>query len=295
MTQMAGAVSERTRRFDLTLKGGWPLALGFAVLAVPTFLALADEVWNREFGAHGPIVLATGAWLLWRQTEEFRKEGVRGNPAVTALLFLPSIAVYVFGRAYDFISLETAGLYGVGLAILHSLVGLRSILRNWFPFFYLAFAIPPPQWLIDDITAPLKHFVSYAATGPLEAVGIPLAREGVTIFVAQYQLLVEDACSGVNSLIGLMAISLLYIYLMHRTSVAYAALLALLVVPIAVLANILRIIVLILLTYFFGDGVAQGFSHDLAGLFLFATALLLVFALDKAIHAGWRRIKRGEA
>jgi exosortase len=292
---MAGALSQQVRRFDLTLGGWWPLAVGFAVLAIPTFLTLADEVWVRESGAHGPIVLATGAWVLWRQIGEFRRDGVRGHPILTALMFLPSIAVYVFGRAYDFISLEAAGLYGVGVSILHALIGLRLILRNWFPLFYLAFAIPPPQWLIDDITAPLKQFVSYAATGPLELVGIPLSREGVTIFVAQYQLLVEDACSGLNSLIGLMAISLLYIYLMHGSSLAYALLLAALVIPIAIVANIIRIIILILLTYFFGDGVAQGFSHDLAGLFLFATALLLVFAVDKAIHGAWKKLMQGRA
>lgn len=278
---MAGAASKKG--FDLSLGGALPLALAFAILAVPTFANLGDEVWSREFGAHGPIVLCTGAWLLWRQIPEFRKEGVAGSPWLTALVLLPSLAVYTFGRAYDFISLETVGLYGVGLAILHAVVGLRMMLRNWFPLFYLGFMVPPPQWVIDRITAPLKEFVSYAATEPLYLIGIPLSREGVTIFVAQYQLLVEDACSGMNSLVGLTAISLLYIYLMRGSSVAYSLVLTAFIIPIAIVANILRIIILILLTYFFGDEVAQGFTHFAAGLVLFATALLLVFAIDKAI------------
>lgn len=269
--------------FDITLGGRWLLIIGFAVLALPTFISLGDQVWSRESGAHGPIVVCTGAWLLWRQSAEMRRDGTPGNGWLTAGLMIGCLALYIFGRAYDFISLEAAGLYGVGLTMLYAVVGLVVLLRNWFPVVYLAFAVPPPQWLLDWITAPLKQLVSYAATEPLQALGIPLAREGVTIFVAQYQLLVEDACSGMNSLIGLVAISLLYIYLMRGSSWLYSIFLTSLVVPIAIVANILRIIILILLTYFFGDDVAQGFSHFTAGLLLFATALLLVFAIDRGV------------
>ncbi len=267
------------------------MAIAFAVLAIPTFATLGDQVWSRESGAHGPIILCTGAWVLWRQLAEFRRDAAPGAPWLTALVLAPSLALYVFGRAYDFISLETAGLYGVGVAMLHAVIGLRVMLRNWFPFFYLGFTIPPPQWFLDQLTAPLKEFVSYAATEPLQALGIPLAREGVTIFVAQYQLLVEDACSGMNSLVGLVAISLLYIYLMRGSSWIYSLILTSMVIPIAIVANILRIIILILLTYFFGDEVAQGFTHFAAGLVLFSTALLLVFAIDTTIFHFWGRRK----
>jgi exosortase len=105
----------------------------------------------------------------------------------------------------------------------------------------------------------------------------------VTIFVAQYQLLVEDACSGLNSLVGLIAISLFYIYLLRGSSLRYSAVLTAFVIPIAVIGNIIRIIVLILLTYFFGDEVAQGFLHQVAGIFLFAVDLILVFAVDSVL------------
>lgn len=289
---MGGIGAKRFAAIDPSLRASWPLWLAFACLAAPTMVTLGNQVWSRESGAHGPIVLCTGAWLLWRQFPEFRAKGQAGSPWLTALMLIPSLALYVFGRAYDFISLETAGLYGVGISILHALIGLPLMLRNWFPLLYLGFVVPPPQWLLDKITGPLKQFVSYAATEPLQAAGIPLAREGVTIFVAQYQLLVEDACSGMNSLIGLIAISLLYIYLMRGSSWVYAVFLTAMVIPIAIVANILRIVILIVLTYAFGDDVAQGFSHFAAGLVLFATALLLVFAIDRLIfHFVGRRTK----
>lgn len=288
---MVAATSDRPYPPLLRLQAHWPLALGLLVLAVPTLVSLGQQVWSTESGAHGPIVFATGVWVLSRRADAMAREAVPGNPWLTGVAFAAALAFYVFGRAYDFISLEVAGLYGVGLAFLHAFVGVRVMLRNWFPLLYLGFIVPPPGWLMDSLTAPLKEFVSYVATHVLQLVGIPIVREGVTLQVAQYQLLVEDACSGMNSLIGLGAISLFYIYLMRNASWRYSLLLVALVIPIAVVANILRIMVLVLLTYFAGDGVAQGFLHMAAGLFLFATALGLVFALDHVLSSLVRRRK----
>ena len=261
----------------------WPCILGFAALAVPTISTLAGQAWTRESGAHGPIVLVTGLWLLARQLTAARGIAKQGALWLSGLGLVVGLAIYVFGRVFDFISLETLGLFGVGVAMLHSAFGVAALVRNWFPLFYLGFAIPPPGWLIDRITAPLKQFVSEAAMRALSGVGIPVSREGVTIYVSKYQLLMEDACSGMNSLVGLTAISLLYIYLLRGSSVRYSLLMTAFVIPIAILGNILRVMILILLTYFFGDEVAQGFLHYTAGFLLFALDLMLVFAVDSLL------------
>ena len=277
---------------SLGIANEWPLWLGLAALAIPTMVRLADQSWSRDFGAYGPIILATGGWLLWRQAAELRRIGAPGLPLITWTLLAGALGSYVFGRAYDFMPLEAAGVYGAGLAILHSKVGLRAMSVAWFPLLYLAFVIPPPNAILVDLTAPLKQFVSQVATGWLHSWGVPVAREGVTIFVAQYQLLVEDACSGMNSIVGLIAVSLLYIYLMRGSSWRYSLLLVSLAIPIAIVANILRIMVLVLLTYFYGNEVAQGFLHFTAGMFLFATALLFVFLIDRFLSYAWSRLQR---
>ena len=275
------AASKPIRLLSPSLVQTWPLILAFAILAIPTMVTLGDQTWSTETGAQGPLVLCTGAWLLWRLTPEFRKTAAPGNPWITAALLMLGLASYVFGRAYDFITLETAGAYGAGLAILHARLGASVMLKNWFPFLYLAFIIPPPEYVLVHLTAPLKQFVSHVSTDWLAAFGIPVAREGVTIFVAQYQLLVEDACSGMNSIIGIVAVSLLYIYLSRGSSWRYSILLTSFAIPIAIVANIMRIMTLVLLTYFYGDQVAQGFLHYTAGFFLFALSLVLVFSLDR--------------
>jgi len=261
----------------------WPAIVGYAALAIPTIATLSGRAWARESAAHGPLVLVTGAWLLWRQMTAAHGEAKCGSPWISAPLLIASLALYVVGRVFDFASFEAAGLLGVGVTMLYDVFGASVMLKNWFPVFYLAFAIPPPGSMIDRITAPLKQFVSEAAMRTAHVLGIPASREGVTIYVSKYQLLMEDACSGMNSLVGLTAISLLYIYLLRGSSVRYSLLMTAFVIPIAIVGNIMRVVILILLTYFGGDELAQGFLHYTAGFLLFGLDLIIVFAVDSAL------------
>lgn len=267
------------------------LAVAALIVAGPTIYRLGVQVWSKEIGAHGPIVFATGAWLVWRQIPSMLAEGVRGNALLTVVGAAASLAIYVFGRAYDLISLEAAGLYGFAMAITYDRFGLRSILKNWFPFFYLGLLLPMPGWLLDEVTAPLKLLVSSLSAGVVLPFGIPLEQQGVTMTVGPYELLVEDACSGMNSLVGLIAITLFYIYLLRNAGWRYSAFLVALIIPVAVAANVIRIVTLILLTYFFGDAVGQGFLHVTAGLFLFMVSLVLMFAIDSVVSKFWPTAK----
>jgi exosortase len=229
---------------------------------------------------------------MWRRWDALRAEAQPGPFWLTLAGVLISLPLYVFGRAYDFISLEALGLYGFCLSLMHNRFGLRAMMANWFPLFYLGLLLPAPGWMIDQLTAPLKLLVTTLATAIVEPSGIPILQQGVTMTVGPYQLLVEDACSGMNSLIGLIAITLFYIYLLRNASWRYAAFLVCLVVPIAIAANVVRIIFLILLTYFMGDAVGQGFLHMTAGLFLFALSLLLMFTIDNLASRALAAIRR---
>lgn len=255
----------------------------FGLVSAPTFYRLGVQVWSRDFGAHGPLVLATGLWLLWRKLPAMREEANPGLLPLTIAGIVVSLPIYVFGRAYDIISMEAAGLYGFAISMLHDRFGVRTLLRNWFPLAYLGLLLPLPNWMLDEFTSPLKLLVSALSFGLVEPLGIPIVREGVTMTVGPYQLLVEDACSGLNSLVGLIAITLFYIYLLRGTNWRYSLILLCLIIPVAIAANVLRIVTLILLTFYFGDAVGQGFLHVTAGLFLFAVALVLMFAIDNVL------------
>lgn len=266
------------------------LALGLALTVIPTLIAMAQQSWSQESGVHGPLVLATAVWLIWRNWAEIRAEARPGNLAVAVPVLVLMAAAYVFGRAFNFLLIEVAALLGGLLAIAYAHVGHRVLLKNWFPLFYMLFLIPLPGWVLDSITQPLKLLVSDITTWLLSAAGYPITQVGVTIYIAQYQLLVEDACAGLNSLISLTAVGLFYIYLMHNASWRYSALLLALLLPIAIAANVVRVIILVLLTYYAGNEVAQGYLHDFAGLVTFVSALLLIFGIDKLLSPIRRRL-----
>ncbi len=266
--------------FSSILRNHGLLVLGFSIVAVATFINLSQQSWSTEAGAHGPIVLATGAWLLLQSRNEMLSGARPLSWPWLALAMIPAMVGYVLGRALDLLVIESLALYAFFLIASARFVGLSGIWRNPFPFFYLAFLIPPPGWVIDLITSPMREWISYSATGILHMLDYPVAREGIVIYVAQYQLLVEDACSGINSLIGLTSISLFYIYILHRANWRHTLLLLVAVIPIAIVANLIRVLILILLTYYAGDAVAQGFLHNAAGILLFAISLSLVVATD---------------
>jgi exosortase len=291
-------VSRPIRAFPLTtntVARHWPLLIGVLALLVPTLIAVARDSWTGEAGVHGPIVLATGVWLFARRWGELLSIQRPGNFGLTLAVLIPSLLAYAFGRAFGFLALEALALLGALIAVFYGYFGAEAARRMWFPILYLAFVVPIPGWMITALTSPMKEYVSYSATWLLGQMGYPIVREGVTLYVAQYQLLVEDACAGLNSLISLTAISLFYIYILHNASWRYALFLMLWIIPVALAANLVRVIILVLLTYHFGNAAAQGFLHSTAGLVMFATALLGIFMVDGLMSPVRRLLTRKAA
>jgi exosortase len=143
--------------------------------------------------------------------------------------------------------------------------------------------VPLPGFVVDGATAPLKEMVSSAVAWLLGAMGYAVERAGVVLAVNGREMLVADACSGLNSIVSLLAMGLLYAHL-TRATVARAALLALAVIPIAVAANIGRVLALVLITVHAGPDAAQGWVHDALGLSVFVVALLSLIAIDRFAH-----------
>ena len=276
---MEAAVPAPRTPFPL-LAAHWPLAIGLLALLIPTLISLGEQTWSTDAGVHGPIILATGIWLFARRWHELQAIRTPGNGVLVAAGTAFALLAYVFGRAFDFLAIEVGALILQFVVLFYALFGFEATKRMWFPILYLFFVVPIPGWVVDSLTAPLKSYVSHSATWLLSAAGYPIIREGVVLYIAQYQLLVEDACAGLNSLISLTAISLFYIYILHNASWRYSLLLMLWVIPAALLANLVRVIALVLITYYLGNEAAQGFLHSTAGLIMFVTALLGIFAAD---------------
>ncbi len=268
------------------------LLFGFAALLIPTLLRLGQLSWSTEAGAHGPIVFATAIWLLWRESDCLRA-GVRQSLLPGALLLLIALPLYAVGRITSVLMLESLSVYLVMLTLVFLRYGSAVLVRLWFPFFYLLFLITPPENWLFVATWPLKMALTEVSVDLLSTAGLAVGSSGSMIQVDGYQLLVATACSGLNSLIGISAISLFYVYLRHGSEPRYAFLLLLLLLPIALLTNLFRIMGLVLATHWFGSGVVEGIAHEAAGLGTFALALMLLFGIDAALFPLFRRFRRG--
>jgi exosortase len=269
------------------------LAVGLLIMVLPTMFVVAKVSWSSEQGGHGPIVLVTGIWLLWRELVAGKPFAQRGK-LVTGLIFLaPLLAIFIAARITGVLEIEAMAMYGalvVGAYLLFGAAVLRTI---WFPLVYLAFMLPPPDTAVAAITQPIKISISEWAVTLLHTAGYPVASSGVTIQIGQYQLLVAAACAGLNSIVTLGALCLFYVYLRHRSNFTAFVVVALAAVPVAMFSNFIRVVTLVLVTYYLGDAAGQGFVHDFAGLLMFAVALLTIFAVDRVATPFYTR--RGAA
>jgi exosortase len=256
------------------------LALGLAAIVLPTLRDIARVSWDSEQGAHGPIVLAIALWLFVRSWPDIRKQAQPGNAliggAALAIMLLAYVATHIVGS----VMLQSAATYGALVSTLYLLVGWRAMKAAWFPILYFLFVLPPPGSMVALATQPLRLEIASIAVSILSLFGLPVAREGLLIYVGQYALEVKAACGGLNSIISLSAVGLFYAYALHRMNIRYCAVLAIASVAFAILANLFRVILLMLITYYLGERAAQGFLHGAAGIFMFITALACLMAFD---------------
>jgi len=279
---------------------GWPVVLGMLLLYVPTLYDLWTGIWLTESYAHGPIILGLAVWLLMRQWPEMlaRRAARPGRGAWPLAVF--GLLMYVVGRSQEILMFEMAS----GVVLLCALIvfnyGWRALRRQWFPIFFMFFMLPLPSVIVDAVTIPMKMAVSYATEHLLFLFGYPIARSGVILQIGQYQLLVADACAGLQTLLTLESLGLFYLNVVRHTAAFRNVMLGLLIIPISFTANVIRVVTLTLITYYFGDAAGQGFLHGFAGMVLFVSALTLIIGIDSLLQywVRWRadrRVAGGEA
>ncbi|MEO3693379.1 exosortase B [Roseateles paludis] len=285
-------------RWALTPAGGVDvvalglLALGLCVLFLPTLVDVARTIWTRDEQGHGPIILAVTAWLVYRKRDELFALEPSPSPLAGSLWLALGLLMFVLGRSQAVLLLSMGALIPVLIALLLLLIGPAAVRLLWFPLFFLLFMVPLPATLVIAVTTPLKSAVSAVASALLYHLGYPVGRSGVVLTVGPYQLLVADACAGLNSMFTLEALGLLYMNVMSYASKARNLAMAIAIVPISFVANIVRVCILVLVTYHFGDEAGQGFVHGFAGMVLFLVALTLILAFDHGMTGLVRRVKR---
>lgn len=271
----------------LVIAEWFPILIGLIALYVPTWVDLSRTIWATEAQAHGPIILSVALWFFWKQRLVIHEMAVAPSKAGWPL-FILGLLLYAVGRSQDILLFEVGSQIIVIASLLLILRGWAALGAAWFPLFFLLFMIPLPGTFVDALTLPMKMAVSYVAENVLYWVGYPISRTGVILQIGQYKLLVADACAGLQTLFTLEALGLLYLNIVRHDSFFRNVALAILIIPISFTANVIRVMVLTLITYHFGDAAGQGFLHGFAGMVLFITALLIIMGVDSLLQYGMR-------
>ncbi len=263
------------------------LILGGVVLLSTVFLCYGQVLlemvkrWsNSPDYSHGFIIPLISGYLIWRKRDAFSLStvdpGLNGLPVLMLGLFL-----LVIGKVSS-VSLASFSFLIVLLGLLLFLLGTNITKSLLFPISYLAFMLPLPWVLYDDLTFRLRLLTSIFSTKILGLIGIPAFREGNIIHLNQTSLQVIDACSGLRSLISLLALAVLFAYFTQK-SIWKRLSLVLLTIPIAIFSNSCRLTVTAILVDHFGPKATEGLFHIFTGMIMFAVALTLLVLCGSVI------------
>lgn len=258
----------------------WSIITGLLLLYIPTYINLAANEWSKPQHMHGFIILLVILGIFWKDRGLLSTAPAQPSPLSGWLLLGSGLLLYVLGRSQDILLFEVGSQIPVlsGIILLHQ--GKHILRKFCLPILFIIFLIPLPSVITDSLTLPLKQYISQGVEGLLYWLGYPIARSGVVLSIGAYDLLIADACSGLNSIFSLTAIGILFIYLRGRVSTLHNCILLASIIPIAFSANGIRVISLVLITYYLGEAAGQGFLHDLAGMMEFTLAVICLLALD---------------
>ena len=268
----------------------WSIALVglLGLLYASVLKALIGDWWSDPDYGHGFLVPLFAGYVAWRSRKQWLKSEVK--PSNFGLLVMLGAIVLLFGGSLG------AELFTSRVSLLVLLAGIILFLAGWqvlravsFPLAFLLLMIPIPVVIYNQITFPLQLIASRFATFWLEVVQVPVLREGNVLILPNYSLEVVEACSGIRSLMTLITLAVAYGYLVEpRRWVRYS--LVILMIPIAIVSNAIRIMGTGVLTYRFGPKAAEGFFHEFSGWVIFLAALILMFAS----HAILKRFGRSQ-
>lgn len=251
---------------------------------LPILTELVRDWYYDDNYSHGFLILPISLWIIWRKREvlktiplEISKFGL--------LVVVGSLVVFVVGTAGAEYFTVRVSLVGLLFGITLYLTGWRFVREIWFAFFFLIFMIPVPYIIYYSATFPLQLFGSKVAAVILGLIGIPHLRQGNIIHLPDnYSLEVAEACSGLRSLVTLLALGALLAY--YTQSRAWkAVLLFIATVPIAIAANIFRINVTAIGAYGISRSIAEDFIHELSGTIVFLFSLVCLLILSSVLRA----------
>ncbi|HQH26400.1 MAG TPA: exosortase [Oligoflexia bacterium] len=272
------------------------LGIGLAVLFYPTLRDVAEICWNYEDYSHGLLLPFITGYLIWCRREEIAERlpvdnaSAVGFSKLGAFLYAAGLIGYLLGRAGDSFFACWIFLFPTLIGVLLLLFGARLVAPIAGPLLINYMAKPVPDSLLPKLLNPFQTFAAAVSAKVLELFQVPVHAMGNVIEIPGMRLLVEQACSGMRSLISLITVALIVLALMELNWLGSVLILAIAVIT-AVILNIVRVALTGLLAYFVDPATATGFFHSFAGMVVFLLGLAILFFFGRQLEPRFRRIK----
>ncbi|MGH7819835.1 MAG: exosortase A, partial [Candidatus Binatia bacterium] len=238
----------------------------------------AKDWWEDPNYSHGFLIPVVALLLAWRARDELRAAPRDGSWSGLPVL-LGGVGMLLIGvmAAEEFLMRGSLVIVIAGLVLLHG--GRRVFQALAFPIAFLAFMVPLPFIVFNAVAFPLQALAAANAAWALDSIGVPVFREGNVIHLSQISLGVTEACSGIRSLVSLLALAVVWAHLaLGRTWRMLLFVAA--AVPITIVANACRVILTGLIGQSFGVEYARGFFHSFSGWVIFVVAAVCLLVVQ---------------
>lgn len=261
-----------------------PVVVAALALAIywPGLRIMVGEWVSNDNASHGFLIVPVAAFLAWLRRREFRAQPATVyRPALAAVA--AALLLYLLARYAEIEFLSVVSFVILVGGLLWYVFG-PARMRVWaFPYLFLWFMIPWPDLLVEFLSFPLQLWAARAAEAVIRLFGMSIMREGVDLHIAGYSFTVAAPCSGMRSLVALLALAALLAYLC-RGSLWRRVALFVLGVPMALVANAVRVVVVLLIGARFGPESAESFLHSTSGLVVFLVAVIGLYGLARLLR-----------
>ncbi|HKV98475.1 MAG TPA: exosortase A [Vicinamibacterales bacterium] len=231
--------------------------------------------------SHGWLIIPIAAYFAWE-----RRDQLAATPIAPSWF---GLVVFAGGIAVLLAGLLGSELFVSRVSLLITLAGIVLFLFGWrhlkllaFPLAFLLLMIPIPAIIFNRIAFPLQLLASRFGETAISAASIPVLREGNVLVLANTQLEVAEACSGIRSLVSLITLGLVFGYFADRRGWV-RALIVLSTIPVAIIANGARVAGTGILAHYYGAAAAEGFFHEFSGWVVFVVAFVMILAIQRLI------------
>lgn len=265
--------------------GALALIISFCYSAI--FQWMYGRYMNADsYYSHGFLVPLVTLFLIWMKRDQLFQQTQQGSPAGLVLI-VAALLLHIIGTLLYIFAVSAFSLFFLIIGLTLYLCGKEITRTILFPLLFLIFMFPLPEAIIGIVSFPLKMFAARAGVWIVGLLGIPIHGEGFNIFIPAGELLVGNPCSGLRSLIAFMALGAVFAYLSNLTLVR-KYILFFISIPIALLSNIIRVPILILVSYYWGLEAAapDTLVHTASGLLVFVLGFFLLMISAKVLE--WR-------